>query len=511
MAAKPGGTLKYGTYIRAPGLDPIKTASYDAASIYTPVYSKLFRSKLPADLKPYSPWKQEVVPDLASGFENPSPGVVVIKIRQGVKWHNAAPVNGRNFTADDAKFTLEAFAKSPEFKEWLPIDKADVVDATTLRVTLREPINYLIPALAENRIVMLAKEVGEADGDFNKRVIGTGPFTLEQYTPGTTVNLKKNPAYYLQGKPYLDAVEYVPYKDEASARAAYIAGQFQATRGEGVYDPQNYKNVLNQTKDSSVGYLIQSRWQCNVWFVGLKGDKAPFTDPRVTQAISKGWDRLGFAKIAFEGLKPNLYGPLSWVEWFDKEPDISSITKYDPADAKRLLQAAGITGDLKIPMEYANYGQATVDQFLYMVEQLKGIGVQIEPKLYPTPEYIGRFTPGLFEYGALGFTATVPRYGPLLMKSFLQTGGARNALRVSDPEIDSNIKKLTETTNAAEQKAAYQAVWNKAILRPYFIGLVEAPTIIIHNKKVHNWLFNMWNDYSGWGHGAMFEQAWLEA
>src|SRR5262249_36861989 len=43
LAPKPGGTLKYGTYIRAPTLDVIKSSSFESSNIWTPVYSWLFR------------------------------------------------------------------------------------------------------------------------------------------------------------------------------------------------------------------------------------------------------------------------------------------------------------------------------------------------------------------------------------------------------------------------------------------------------------------------------------
>lgn len=510
-AARAGGALKYGTYIRASSLDPIKSPSFESANIYTPVYARLFRPKYGSEMDPYNPWSLEVVPDMASGSENPTAGVYTIKLKPNLKWQNVAPLNGRAFTADDVKFTLESFAASPEFgTAWLPLDKVEATDAQTVRVTLKQPVNYLIPALSEMRIVMLPKEVADADGDFSKRAIGTGPFVLDEYTPATSASYKKNPNYHVQGKPYVDSIQYVPYKDATTAREAYLTGQFPVGRGDGLGLPTQYKDDLSRKKDG-VALQVQSRWQANVFFLGLKTDKPPFNNPQVAQALSKSWDRQAFIKSQLADLGGSVIGNFSWVDYFDKQPDLSAVTKYDVADAKRLLSAAGISGDIEATLDYANYGQTLVDQIQFIAEQVKEAGFNIKLQMAEVAAYGAKFSQGNFDNMALGFIATVPRYQPLVMKTFLESTSGRNALKINDPELDSNIKKLTESTDKNEQKTAYQAIWNKVHTRPYLIPLIDGPTLFFWDKKVHNWLFNQYSDPAGWGLQSMFEQVWLEA
>ncbi len=511
LQAKAGGTLKYGVGIKAASLDPIKSSSFESANVYTPVYSRLFRPKYGSELSPYHPWKFETVPDIATGSESPTPGTVTLKLRPGVKWQNVAPLNGRAFTSEDVKFTLESYAASPEFgTAWLPIDKVEAPDAQTVKITLKQPINYLIPALAEMRIVMLPKEVAQADGDFSKRAIGTGPFILDQYTANTSAHYTKNKDYYVSGKPYLDAIEYVPYKDAATGREAYLTGQFPVGRGDGLGTADQYKDDMKRKADGTV-LKLQSRWQANVWFLGLKSDKAPFNNPQVAQAFSKAWDRAAFAKVLLGDLQPNALGNFTWVDYFDKEPDLGAVTKYDVADAKKLLAAAGITGTLDVTCDYAPYSQGLTDQIQFIAEQLKAAGINMKLQQSDFAAYGPKFSQGQFDNMALGFISTVPRYQPLVMKTFLESTSGRNALKINDPELDSSIKKLTESTNTGEQKAAYQSIWNKVHTRPYLIPLIEGPTFFFHDKKVHNWLINQYSDPAGWGLQSMFEQVWLEA
>src|SRR6185437_2066034 len=162
-------------------------------------------------------------------------------------------------------------------------------DASTVSIKLKQPVNYLIPALAEMRVVMLPKEVAAADGDFSKRAIGTGPFILDQYTPNSVAKFKKNPDYYFSGKPYVDSIEFVRYKDAATARQAYLTGQYPVGAQDGLGADATYKDDLSQKPDG-VALQLDSRWQAAVFFLGLKTDKPPFNNPQVAQALSLSWD-----------------------------------------------------------------------------------------------------------------------------------------------------------------------------------------------------------------------------
>ncbi|MFI5268489.1 MAG: ABC transporter substrate-binding protein [Chloroflexota bacterium] len=506
---KPGGALKYGITVSQGSLDPVKNSSYTAAYIYTPVYSRLFRPKFGSELSPYNPWTLQIQPDLAASSESPTAGQGNIKIRPNVKWQNVAPVSGRAFTADDVKYTLDTYTASAEFNTaWLPIDSVTVPDSQTVSIKLKQPVNYLIPALAEMRVVMLPKEVAAADGDFSKRAIGTGPFILDQYTPNSVAHFTKNPDYYVAGKPYVNTVEYVRFKDATTARQAYLTGQFPVGAQDGLGADATYKDDLSQKPDG-VALQLDSRWQAAVFFLGLKTDKPPFNNPMVAQALSQSYDRKAFAKTLNPNLGANAIGNFTWIDYFDKQPDLSSVNTYDVANAKKLLSAAGVTGTVDATIDYAAYGQGLVDGIQFIAEQSKAAGFNLTPKLNDIAAYGPKFSQGQFDNMALGFIATVPRYTPLTMKTFLESTSGRNALKINDPDLDAQIKTLTTSTDQAAQKSAYQAIWNKVHLRPYLLPMLDSPVIFEWDKTVHNWLFNQYSDPAGWGQQSMLEQVWL--
>ena len=182
QSPKRGGIIRLADR-EAPNLDPHLSISFLTHSWANMVYSQLVRyphgpeQKHPADFA--------IVPDLAEKWEYKSPTVIEFKLRKGVKFHNKPPVNGREVTADDAKYSIERFrAKSAFRARFEVIQSIDVVDRHTLRITLKEPsAPFLNHLAASTYVAILPREVEEKFKDFNRpeAMIGSGPFMLKSY------------------------------------------------------------------------------------------------------------------------------------------------------------------------------------------------------------------------------------------------------------------------------------------------------------------------------------------
>src|SRR6266536_3009421 len=104
--AKRGGILKDRTFADPPTLD-ITSMNAPLVPYTHDVYSGLVQS-IPGYLKPSA---DEIGPDLAESFEFSPDGLqIALKLRQGVKWHNKPPVNGRALDMDDVLFAWNRFA-----------------------------------------------------------------------------------------------------------------------------------------------------------------------------------------------------------------------------------------------------------------------------------------------------------------------------------------------------------------------------------------------------------------
>src|SRR5678816_4318869 len=102
---KRGGMLRVRGY-DPPHFDPHLTLNFKTNTTLSFVHSKLVRHRVGAGVPPGT---FAVEPDLAERWEEPDDTTVVFYLRKGVKWQNKPPVNGRELTAEDVKFTYDRF------------------------------------------------------------------------------------------------------------------------------------------------------------------------------------------------------------------------------------------------------------------------------------------------------------------------------------------------------------------------------------------------------------------
>ena len=102
---KPGGILRVRGY-DPPHFDPHQTLNFKTNTTLSFVYSKLVRHKVGPGV---TPGTFPIEGDLAERWEEPDNTTVVFYLRRGVRWHKKPPVNGRELTAEDVKFTYDRF------------------------------------------------------------------------------------------------------------------------------------------------------------------------------------------------------------------------------------------------------------------------------------------------------------------------------------------------------------------------------------------------------------------
>jgi len=193
-----GGTLVVRIDQEPPSLDGITDS---ALAIIWMLERKVIESMAQLDAKKHPDYPLE--PALATGWEiSPDQLTFTFHLRHGVRWQNRPPVNGRELTADDVKFTYDRFLteKGNPLRFMLdPVDRVEVVDRYTVRFRLKEPFVWLLHMLANpTGTWIVAREVVEKFGDLRRAeaAIGTGAFILERYEPNVKTVFKRNPDYF---------------------------------------------------------------------------------------------------------------------------------------------------------------------------------------------------------------------------------------------------------------------------------------------------------------------------
>src|SRR5439155_2994820 len=191
----------------ASGFDPhLFVNHHRIATNLSFTHSRLVRVRSGAQVKPGA---MPIEPDLAESWTQPNETTYVFKLRKGVRWHNKPPVNGRELTAEDVKYTYERFltikgnGNRPTFES---LDKIEAIDKSTVKFILKEPNAWFIDLLASTSTWLIAREAVEKFGDLKRAeaVIGTGPWMLERYEPNVKLVFVRHPDYFAPGLPYAD-------------------------------------------------------------------------------------------------------------------------------------------------------------------------------------------------------------------------------------------------------------------------------------------------------------------
>src|SRR5207245_11257092 len=131
-----------------PHFDPHLTVNAKTHTTLSFVHSTLLRHKLGPGIQPGT---FIVEPHLAERWEQPDDTTYIFHLRQGVKWHNRPPLNGRELVAEDVKFTFDRFLteKANVLRETLePVERVEVVDRYTVKFVLQAPFVWLPNRLA---------------------------------------------------------------------------------------------------------------------------------------------------------------------------------------------------------------------------------------------------------------------------------------------------------------------------------------------------------------------------
>ncbi len=470
---KRGGILRVRGY-DPPHFDPHLTLNFKTNNTLSFVYSKLVRHRVGAGV---TPGTFAVEPDLAERWEEPDDTSVVFYLRRGVRWHNKPPVNGRELTAEDVKFTYDRFLTekgNPQRFMLDPVDRVEVIDRYTVKFRLKEPFVWLANVLA-NPIGtwIVAREVLEKHGDLKKpeAAIGTGPFVLERYEPNARTVFRRHPDYFRSGLPWVDGVEWLVMEDESVQLAAYSAGQIDAGGWHFWVVRQPDLATLKRRRPD----LVYQDYLNNVTTgIYMRTDKPPFNDVRVRRAISHAVDRQAVIDAVYLKGEPTPAIARGVSEWSPRIDQLGPGAKYyrhDPNEARRLLAEAGFPNGLKTQLNATpGYGNDLTDALQLVQRQLKESGIDAEIKLQEYGAYISTTFLGKYEGMAMGpFSITWEPHSNLYGMYMPEQG--RNSSHVSDPKIIAMLREEMRTKDLEARRKLLFDIQRYAAEQQYYVYL----------------------------------------
>ena len=390
--AKRGGVMAFWRDREVDTSDPHATTRNAPGSIST--YSRLFRRK-PGYM---APQPVDFIGDLAESWETSADKLqMTIKLRPNAKWHNVAPVNGRNVDAQDIAYSWRRVATVGANRSLLansvspsaPVESMTAVDDRTVMIKTARPAAGLQGLLSGTISGYLWIIPRESDGGYELRrtTIGSGPWMVTDYTPSVRLVFKRHEGWYDAGKLYFDEVREPIVPEYATQLAQFKTGS--------VYDfSVRPTDILATKADVPAIQIFQEEPPAmgQIAFFGWNpalGAATPFRDKRLRQAFSMSWDRDLWIDAFYEVEKFKAQGfPMDvawnssilaiWPEWWldPQGKDLGAGAKfyeYNVAEAKKLVAAAGHANGLDIKAQYVTTGEYGTD-FNAKVETLMNFG-----------------------------------------------------------------------------------------------------------------------------------------
>jgi peptide/nickel transport system substrate-binding protein len=466
-----GGTLKLAIQTPAGAINPLTISDAGGLCMLAQTGEFLaFDNNMALQLQPM----------LATSWKPNADGSVwTFNLRPGVKFHNGAAL-----TADDVVYTFQQLSDPKNasnalstFTSVLKPSGVVKVDPSTVAFHLEAPngnFPYLVSSDNYNAIIV---PKGTDFAKWQSTFIGTGPFKLQSYSQNTGASFVANPDYW-GGAPNLASTAFTFYASQPPQVLALQGGQVDVVVQ---FVVEGAQSLLN-----SSSYSIIKLKSANHRELSMRNDMAPFTDPRVRQAIALALDRPGMvsALLSGDGVLGN-DSPFS-----PKFPSTNTSVAQrvqDIAKAKQLLAAAGHPNGFSTTLTTEQYQE--IPALAQVIAQAASkIGVTMKLKVETQANYYGKATYGnsdwldaivsLVDYGDRG----VPN---VFLEAPLTSGGPWNSAHFKNPTYDGLVKQYVASVDLQTQRTLAGKIETlllneTPLVIPYFIDGLTATTSNVH-------------------------------
>lgn len=250
--------------------------------------------------------------------------------------------NGKPFTAEDAKFSIDRVKSdwTITLKDGMDVvNEVKAVSPTRLQVTLAQASNGWLFRMT-TRIGAMFSRTGV--DKLATEPVGTGPYKLNHWTRGDSITLDRNDDYWGK-KPYFAEVAFKYFKDPTALNNALLTGTIN------VIGLLETPESLDQFKSNAKYQVIEGTTNGEV-VLSFNNAKGPMADKKLRQAARHAIDHRALVDTCWAG-RGTLVGSLvpPTDPWYE---DLTGIYPHDLAKAKQLLQESGkadATLRLRIP------------------------------------------------------------------------------------------------------------------------------------------------------------------
>jgi len=485
------------------------------------------------DLKTMHTPDQHLTGLLAESWSQPDPLTYVFKLRKGVRWHNKAPMNGRELTAHDIEYHFHRLLGMGDFSKVgptpfggasnlknIPWESITATDESTVVFKLTGPYLSMFRFVMVDPIgSIMPPEVIKQHGDVKdwRNLVGTGPFMLTDIVEDSSITLTKNPDYwgydekYPENRlPYVDELRFVIIEDAASTMAALRTGSIDYRRWDSSLDSAQSMRKTNPE------IAVHEIWFRSISSFAPNHRKPPFNNINVLRAMQMALDNENIAATYWKGVADptpqGLIGVKGFYNPFEEwDEEVKQYYRYDPEAAEKLLDEAGYPrgADGTRFKTTVNYGAwADLDYTEIAAAYWAEIGVEVKVDVLTSAEYHER----LFARSGEGMYSQIARnnFDPYLAASWYHSREQWNRGGSQWPELDAMVEDALGASTAEEAERLIAKADEYAMSRHWLIWgpmspvfFYAQPWTVGYNGELDSGL--------KWGETAILARLWIDS
>ena len=408
------------------GLDPLTEDAAHNFSIVNHVYDTLVG---------FEPLSNEWLPAVATSWEPVDSSTWKFEINLDYTFSN-----GDRLSMDDVVFSLLRLRDNPKtVSNGMLIDNVtydgNVLTLKFVDSAIATPAKVLSTAVIVNKAYV---ENGGDDAVFMKP-IGTGPYRVTDFVPGTSATIELWDGYPFE-RPQIDKINFIGIMENATRYIALETGRVQYA---GYLTSFEYQAAMDDNALTAISTPSKV-----VFCFEFNCEAAPLDDVNVRRALTHALDKVSFR--ALQGGRPAVDSML-FVGYDDWYVESSDLPDYNIDTARALLEEAGYNESNPLRIDVI---AGEPDPGLEMYKStLETIGVDLsitylEPSVFIAREGAGEFY-ALFvpmqNQGKHAFTD--------LDRFDIQMKGQRNGSRYYNERAQELIETMRVTRDQQELKA----------------------------------------------------------
>ena len=459
-------TLRIAIGAEPESLDPVKMTSAPAATVGEHVVERLI----------YMEEDGTLTPMLATSWEaNADSTVWTFQIRQGVTFHDGAPLNAEAVRQNLARFVDPDVGAAYAFL----LGSVQDIQATgeyTLQLRLAQPFAPILSHLSHSFIgIVSPNQIRDLppEGTF-ENPIGTGPYVMERWNRGDSIRLSVNEDYW-GSTPQIPNLVFNFIPEESARIVALETGEADAIMA---VPPQD---VARLEADPDIDVVFQT--SVRTIYISFNNVREPFTDVRVRRALNYAVDKQAIVDSIFEGSGFVADAPIP-----DAVFGHTSVGpyQYDPARARELLAEAGYPDGFSMTLHHptGRYPlDATVAQAVQSMLADVGVDARLETREWSSylqftaqPPEQAEYDMFMLGWGTVTLDADYGLYALLHTRQWNPNGNNRGFY--SNERVDELLDQARVETNPNQRAPMYheavQLIWE------------DAPWIFLYNAAQIN-------------------------